>query len=216
LSVNRIRKIQRRLLDYVVKNHAAGSLETRAETLVRLFENQIPVPSSILDVGGGWGFYSEPLRRRGHHVTVLDVIKPGFQKSPVVLYGGGKIPFADNSYDVSMLITVLHHISDIEEVFREVCRVTRRFVVVVEDLYNHPLGRLWTILRDQLYNFEFFGHPRNFKSKDEWLSFFQGFGVLPTYYRQASTRLAGMNILNGVFVLERVPVLAASNEAKCS
>lgn len=204
------------MLDYVVKHHAAEALEARAESLVRLFENQIPHSSRILDVGGGWGFYSEPLRRRGHHVTVLDVVKPAFQRCPVVLYRGGRLPFPDNSYDVSMLITVLHHIEDLEEVFREVCRVTRKYVIVVEDLYHHPLGRVWTFLRDQIYNFEFIGHPGNFKSKEEWLSFFQGFDVSPRHYCQVYTWLTGMRILNGVFVLERVPARDGSNDAKRS
>lgn len=170
--------------------------------MVQLFENHIPGASEILDIGGGWGFYDQPLRRRGHHLTVIDVVKPGLQRSPVVIYDGGTLPFPDKAFDVSMFITVLHHIGDLDHVFREALRVTRRSVVVIEDVYHHRLGRVWTVLRDQLYNFEFFGHPKNFKTREEWLSFFRGHGLSLRHYAQVYTKLAGMRILNGIFVLD--------------
>ena len=135
-------------------------------------------------------------------MTVLDVVKPGFQKAPVVLYEGTRIPFADKSFDASLLIGALHHIPDPEAVIQEAHRVTRKVLVVVEDLYHHSLGRWWTILRDQLYNFEFFGHPRQFKRSEEWTAVFRRLGFTVLEEKKIYTWLAGLRILNGIFVLQ--------------
>ena len=90
--------------------------------MVTLFENQLPQESRILDLGGGWGFYTEPLEKRGHQTAVVDVVKPGYQKAPVVIYGGERIPFEDKSFDVTILITMLHHVPDPEKLVRESVR----------------------------------------------------------------------------------------------
>ena len=197
-----IRTWQRRLLDTVVSHNPKLGLEERAEGFVSMFEDQLPPRSHILDIGGGWGFYAKPLASRKHHVTVLDVVKPRFQKAPVVVYQGKRIPFADKSFDVSLFITVLHHISDPVAVIREAHRVTRKTLIVVEDLYHHALGRWWTILRDQMYNFEFFGHPCQFKKAEEWVDLFEGLGFTLIEQKKVYTRLAGLRILNGVFVFQ--------------
>lgn len=177
-------------------------LEARAENFIRLFEKYLPQESQTLDIGGGWGFYAELLARRGHQVVVLDVVKRGFQKAPVILYQGVRMPFADKSFDVALLMGVLHHTSHPEAVVREAKRVTRKFLVVVEDLYHHSLGRFWTEWRDRLYNFEFAGHPCQFKKSDEWVAFFDQLGFTLLEEKKVMTWLAGLRILNGLFVFQ--------------
>lgn len=186
----------------MVRHHPALGLEDRAEGFVRLFEQDLPAGSRVLDIGGGWGFYHAPLRSRGHRHLVLDVIKPGMQKCPVVLYDGNRIPFPDRSFDVSLFVTVLHHIPDPEAVIREALRVTRKRVIVVEDLYHHAVGRWWTVLRDQIYNMEFFGHPKNFRTSKEWVETFEKLGAVRVREKQVHTWLSGLKILNGVFIFD--------------
>ncbi|MBI3313216.1 MAG: methyltransferase domain-containing protein [Candidatus Omnitrophica bacterium] len=200
-----IRNIQRHLLDGVVSRFPGLGLDKRAESMVQVFENDLPQKSQILDVGGGWGFYAAPLAERGHQLTILDVVKPGIQKAPVILYGGERFPFEDKSFDVSILVTVLHHVPFPEKVIEEVRRVTRHAVILVEDLYHHSLGRWWTVLRDQLFNFEFFGHPCNFKKREEWLSLFESSGFSLKSEKKIYTWLAGLRILNGVFIFKLNP-----------
>jgi len=190
------------LLDFVVQSRPGLDLDKRAEGFVSLFEKHLEPGSRILDIGGGWGFYREPLTRRGHNVMVLDVVKPGLQKAPLVIYPGGRMPFPDKSFDASLLITVMHHVPDLEPLLAEARRITRGLLIVVEDLYHHPLGRWWTILRDQVYNFEFLGHPRQFKKREEWLEFFEKRGYSLLEYREVYTWLSGLRILNGVFVFK--------------
>jgi len=206
--VDSIRKslqiFQRRILDGFVRWIAHGALESRAEKMVRLFEKDLAPGSRILDLGGGWGFYAEPLKKRGHEHLVLDVVKPGYQKAPVVLYDGGRIPFPDQSFDAVILVTMLHHVPDTEALFREVYRVTRHRVIVVEDLYRHRLGRFWTIIRDRLLNVEFMAHPHQFRTNKGWREFFRRAGFEVSSFKGIYTWLAGLRILNGVYVLEKV------------
>lgn len=200
--MKKIRKFQRHLLDEVVRRTSVAPLEKRAEFFVQKFEPFLPPKSRMLDIGGGWGFYANPLESRGHHLTVLDVVKPGFQKSPVVVYDGGRFPFEDKSFDVSMLVTMLHHVPDPAAIIAEAGRVTSKFLIVVEDLYHHALGRFWTVLRDRLYNFEFFGHPCQFRKKEEWIRFFEALGHPLVKAEEVYTHLAGLRILNGILVFE--------------
>ena len=199
----KIRKLQRSLLDGMVRRNPDLGLDRRAEFFVKLFERHLKPTSRILDIGGGWGFYAAPLERRGHSLTVLDVIKPGVQKAPVVIYPGGRFPFPDKSFDASMMITMLHHTSDPAAILKEAARVTRGNIIVVEDLYHHAAGRFWTILRDRLYNFEFFGHPCQFRTREGWLKLFEECGLAFESDEQVYTKLAGMRILNGIFILKR-------------
>jgi ubiquinone/menaquinone biosynthesis C-methylase UbiE len=131
----------------------------------------------------------------------LDVVEPGFRKAPVVTYDGSRMPFPDDSFDISLLVTMLHHVADPEKVLAEAKRVTRGAVIVVEDLYRTSLGRWWTILRDVLYNFEFIGHPCQFRKKEEWSSCFERMGFHLKFETEIYTSLLGMRILNGIFVL---------------
>ena len=198
-----LQAFQRWVLDGIVRCFAHGALETRAERIVRLFENQIPRESRILDLGGGWGFYAEPLKKRGHQSLVLDVVNPGYQKAPVVLYEGSKIPFPDQSFDVTILMTMLHHVPDPQALVKEVRRVTRHKVVVVEDLYHHAAGRFWTICRDRFLNVEFMSHPHQFRTDGGWRQFFKGLGFKVSSFKSFYTWLMGFRVLNGIYVLDR-------------
>ena len=198
---NSLRVFQRRILDGIVRHFAHSALEVRAEKIVQLFEKQIPQGSRILDLGGGWGFYPEPLTKRGHEHLVLDVVKPGYQKAPGVLYDGFKIPFPDQSFDVTILVTMLHHVPDPGVLFKEVQRVTRQKVVVVEDLYRHAAGRFWTLCRDRILNVEFMAHPHQFRKDGEWREFFKAAGFEVSSFKSFYTWFAGFRILNGVYVL---------------
>lgn len=201
--LDKIRSIQRRVLDGIVKGNPRLGLDRRAESFVRIFESHLKPKSLVLDIGGGWGFYARPLEKRGHTPVILDVVCPGLQHAPVFIYGPGqRMPFPDKSFDASLLVTVLHHTPDPERILREAIRVTRGQVIVIEDLYHHAFGKLWTQLRDQIYNFEFFGHPGNFRKREEWLRTFESLGLTVAGERQVYTWLSGMRILNGVFILQ--------------
>jgi len=203
LLTQKVRSLQRQILDSVVYHSPGIGLDKRAEFFVQKFKESIPPNSRILDIGGGWGFYQEPLERLGHSVLVLDVVRPRLQKAVLLLYDGQKFPLDDESFDVSLVITALHHIEDPELILQEAKRVTRSKIIVVEDVFHHGLGRLWTQWRDQILNFEFVGHPCNFKTQAEWNTVFNRQGLRVDDYKEVYTWLCGMRILNGIFVLSK-------------
>jgi len=99
----------------------------------------------VLDVGGGDGHMAEWWAASGHDIHLLEVDTASAQKARtrlgedhVTLHDGKSAwPFADRSFDVCLLLFVLHHILP-EEALRktltEVARVTRKKVLVLEDV----------------------------------------------------------------------------------
>jgi len=199
-----LRSIQRRWLDFTVEKWARRALECRAERFSAIFKEWLPTTGSkILDIGGGWGFYGAAMEKLGYDVTVLDVIRPSFQKSPVLIYDGNRIPFDRNAFQGSMMVTMLHHVHEPEKLIREMTRVTEDFVIVVEDLYHHRIGFFWTVLRDMFYNAEWLGHPKQFKKHEEWIRIFEDRGWKLKRSEKIYSFLAGLRILNGVYLFQK-------------
>ena len=128
---------------------------------------------SILDVGSGNGLVAHTLREVGYEVTPLDVADLSYDDSvkPVV-YDGQKMPFEDNTFDVALLLTVLHHIDEPDAVLRESCRVARR-VIVIEDIYENKLQKKLTFVMDSLVNWGYAECPHTNKDDAGWRTTFR-------------------------------------------
>ena len=97
--------------------------------------------SSILDVGCGNGFMIDFYLKKFRQISAIDpsssvvpfmsnlVQQKGitFQKA-----SAEKIPFADNSFDISFAKSSLHHFEQPTKGLSEMCRVSRRVVAVME------------------------------------------------------------------------------------
>jgi SAM-dependent methyltransferase len=131
-----------------------------------------------LNVGSGHGFFSEIARRAGIGMTSLEVAMPegALNRDEVVLYDGGAMPFADASYDVSLAMYVLHHTPCPEALLQEMRRVSRKRIVLVEELYRHLPGKMHLAGLDFLVNFR-----AGLKSKIHWNSY-----LTETRLRQAA------------------------------
>jgi SAM-dependent methyltransferase len=89
------------------------------------------LPSSpfehVLCLGGAFGDELEPVLGRSKKVTILEPAG-GFQ-NPRFEYvkpnPSGRIPFADNSFDLVTCFGVLHHIPNVSTVVREMARCTK-------------------------------------------------------------------------------------------
>jgi ubiquinone/menaquinone biosynthesis C-methylase UbiE len=165
---------------------------------------------AILDIGSGNGVLCEALRARGYRVTALDVADLSFIDSikPVV-YDGVTMPFGNGSFDVALLITVLHHTPDPDQVLAESNRVAAR-VIVIEEIYSNPLTKYLTYFIDSLFNFEFFGHPRSNRTDAGWRDAFQrlGFSVVAAKYSRSIAVLHRVT-----YVLERIGELEAGSSS---
>ena len=90
-------------------------------------------------------------------------------KAPDHYYDGRLLPFPDDSFDVALLITVLHHTKKPIEILKEAIRVAPR-IIVMEDLYKNLLQKYLTFAMDSLLNLEFFGHPHTNMTQEQWES----------------------------------------------
>jgi SAM-dependent methyltransferase len=128
----------------------------------------------VLDVGAGNCILCQELGRRGYDVVPVDIKNLSFvdEIAPVV-YDGTTLPFGNESFDVALLITVLHHAPDPDAVLAEARRVARR-IIVIEEIYENSFEKYLTYAIDSLFNLEFFSHPRSNRTDAAWREAFQG------------------------------------------
>ena len=131
----------------------------------------------IIDIGSGNCFLDQRLQSLGLNVTPLDVTNKSkvLDITPTV-YDGKEIPFPDDTFDVALLITVLHHTKNPTHILREAKRVAKR-IVIMEDLYSSQIQKYATFVMDSTLNLEFFGHPHTNKTDAKWLETFDELGL---------------------------------------
>ncbi|MCW5771194.1 MAG: class I SAM-dependent methyltransferase [Rhodospirillaceae bacterium] len=106
----------------------------RARWSARRIRPWVGPADRVLDIGAGDGHLGLELTRScGCAVTAVDVTDTNRTSQPLVLYDGKTLPFADGSFDVGLLLFVLHHAEDPERLLRDAMRVCRR-IVAFEDM----------------------------------------------------------------------------------
>ena len=127
----------------------------------------------ILDIGSGPCFMASFLMERGFDVTAVDVQDlSAFKKIKPIIYDGKKLPFEKNVYDVSLLLTVLHHIRDFKTTIKEAKRVSKR-IIIIEDVYHSTFNKYLIYFFDSLVNWEFLNHPHNNLDDRQWKRLFK-------------------------------------------
>ena len=110
--------------------------------------------NSVLDVGAAEGWTGEMIKADGasRNVQLLDVADLNQTDLPHTGYDGINFPFADNSFDTSTLLLILHHCSDPDRVLDEAIRVTRKRLIITESVYHNPLGYALLFVADNVVN----------------------------------------------------------------
>lgn len=127
----------------------------------------------IVDIGSGNCFLAERLISLGYSVTSVDIKNKSKVKNIIpIIYDGKNLPLGDDSFDVALLITVLHHVKEPVQVLEEAKRVAKR-IIIMEDLYRNSFQKYITFIMDSVINLEFYGHPHSNKTDKEWLNTFE-------------------------------------------
>jgi ubiquinone/menaquinone biosynthesis C-methylase UbiE len=113
--------------------------------------------STALDVATGGGHVARRLREAGLDVVTCDPA-PGMH--PDVVCSAEELPFADGSSDVVACRTAAHHFSDVQAAMRELARVARDRVLLVDTLNMGDAAEKAERLRDR-------SHVRNY-TEAEW------------------------------------------------
>jgi ubiquinone/menaquinone biosynthesis C-methylase UbiE len=99
-------------------------------------------PASVLDVGGGTGFYAAAVPPSARYVVAdtdaakLARLRKRVPRAEAVLADATRLPVRAEAFELALFIAVAHHLSDeaLELALTELARVTRGCVLVVEPL----------------------------------------------------------------------------------
>lgn len=114
-------------------------------------------PASVLDVGGGTGFYAAAVPRSARYVvadtdvTKLRRLKRRVPHADAILADATNLPVQSNAVDVALFIAVAHHLPDdaLELALAELARVARQRVLFIDPLASSRLSAraLWRLDR---------------------------------------------------------------------
>lgn len=108
---------------------------------------------TMLEVGAGNGFFSHSFSS-AFELTCLDFSKNMLEKHPLpwtqkVVGDAEELPFEDDRFDVVFCGNLLHHLSDPTIAVREMKRVARRNVVLIEPNSVNPLMFLFGLAKKE-------------------------------------------------------------------
>lgn len=104
----------------------------------------------ILDIAAGTGSSSRPLVDKGAEVTALDfshgMIEQGRKQNKNINFVQGdalKLPFEDNSFEVTTISFGLRNTSNIDKALKEALRVTKDGGRIVVAEFSHPVNPIF-------------------------------------------------------------------------
>ncbi|GAF81267.1 unnamed protein product, partial [marine sediment metagenome] len=151
----------------------------RANQIINTFSFFIQPGESMLSVGDGDGYVSMRIKEKtGIEVQGLDILPHQEYRVigvPLTLYDGNNIPFPDKSFDITAGIFLLHHCED-DTILKEMIRVSKKKIIIVEDVFNNSLERLGLRIFDCVENRTFSSEmpiPHNFRKLKQWEKIFK-------------------------------------------
>lgn len=131
---------------------------------------------TIIDIGAGTCNVAELLSEKGFLLQPVDVKNLSFVKNyQPIIFNGTTLPFLDNSFDSALLLDVLHHTSNPEQLLQEAKRVANS-VLVMESVYNCIPQKVLFLIIDSFLNMEFLNHPWNYRTDEQWQLLFRQLG----------------------------------------
>ncbi len=134
---------KRRSVDHpVIKEYVVSKINMLEEYL------RLTSSTTLLDVGCGNGFFTWYFGKQCK-VTGVDFSNKMLQLNRVekkIRMDAGRLGFKDNSFDVVFCHALLHHVEDMDGVIREMARVSKKYVVILEPNRNNPLMFLFSFL----------------------------------------------------------------------
>lgn len=166
-----------------------GFVHTRRVTvLAEHLAKLLPPDAHVLDVGCGDGALAARLHaiRPDIRIEGVDVLVREHPAIPVRAFDGMRIPYADKSVDVVLMVDVLHHTDDPTVLLRESARVARVEVLIKDHLREGFAARLTLRGMDWIGNARHGVRlPYTYLSRAEWTSAFDQSRLLVRRWQSA-------------------------------
>lgn len=166
--------------------HQALIFRRRVRVLGKILSELLPTGARVLDVGCGDGSVAAEILRRRVDLTFwgLEVALRPEASIPVALFDGTRIPVDDGGADAVLLVDVLHHAADPEELLEEALRVAGTAVVVKDHLRDGfvaaPTLRFMDWVGNAPHGVEL---SYDYWTGDQWRAVFRRLGVRASEWR---------------------------------
>ena len=134
----------RRSYDHpVVKEFVTGKIEL-IEKYIDIDEN-----TTVLDLGCGAGFFSayfEEICKVKGIDSSIEMLKMNPVKD-VFLMDALNLGFKNNTFDVVFCCAVLHHVEEDDKVLKEMNRVSKKYIIILEPNRNNPFMFLFNLIK---------------------------------------------------------------------
>lgn len=105
--------------------------------------------SKTLDLGCGTGVFTGILSDLSPFVVGLDYSEYMLRRNPgkILLRGRGEeLPFKDSAFDVVFVANLLHHSTNPAGIVREIARVSKHYIALIEPNWLNPVMFLFSLL----------------------------------------------------------------------
>ena len=140
---------------------------------------------SVLDIGCGDGTISSLILKNKPNILIkgLEVSERKRCLIDCKVFSGIEIPLKNSAVDLCILIDVLHHTVNIQELLKEAIRVSQRYIIIKDHIYSNYFDLAVLRFMDWIGNKPYgVNLPYNYQKKDSWLHIFQSNNVKITMW----------------------------------
>ena len=111
--------------------------------------------------------------------TPVDVLDISLNEIKPLIYDGEKLPFRNDYFDLGYISNTLHHCEDEKKVLRELIRVCKKDILILEEVYGNSIEKYVTYANDWIANrleSAEINVPFNFHTDRQWKKIFEEVG----------------------------------------